>query len=128
GSHPSLWLTHGSEERRRGADRARSRHWAHNGTGDPHGVARRQWHAGYMSDEAEPVTYPSGIPKPEFRAPAVAPDVILVTGMSGAGRTRAAAALGDLGWYVVDNLPPQMLGGLVEMVGSAADERLAVVV
>ena len=81
-----------------------------------------------MSDEAEPVTYPSGIPKPEFRAPAVAPDVILVTGMSGAGRTRAAAALGDLGWYVVDNLPPQMLGGLVEMVGSAADERLAVVV
>ena len=81
-----------------------------------------------MSDESQPVTYPSGIPKPEFRTPEVAPDVILVTGMSGAGRTRAAAALGDLGWYVVDNLPPQMLGGLVEMVGSVADERLAVVV
>lgn len=81
-----------------------------------------------MSDESQPVTYPSGIPKPEFRTPEVAPDVILVTGMSGAGRTRAAAALGDLGWYVVDNLPPQMLGGLVEMVGTVADERLAVVV
>lgn len=81
-----------------------------------------------MTDEPEPVTYPSGIRKPIFSKPAATPDVILVTGMSGAGRTRAAAALGDLGWYVVDNLPPQMLGGLVEMVGSAPDERLAVVV
>jgi len=81
-----------------------------------------------MTDEPQPVTYPSGIPKPDFHAPSAAPDVILVTGMSGAGRTRAAAALGDLGWYVVDNLPPQMLGGLVEMVGGVPDERLAVVV
>lgn len=81
-----------------------------------------------MTDEPEPVTYPSGIPKPAFGAPAATPDVMLVTGMSGAGRTRAAAVLGDLGWYVVDNLPPQLLGGLVEMVGSQPNDRLAVVV
>lgn len=51
-----------------------------------------------------------------------------MTGMSGAGRTRAAAALADQGWYVVDNIPPQMLGGLVAMVGSSPDDRLAAVV
>ena len=49
-------------------------------------------------------------------------EVVIVTGMSGAGRTRAAAALADHGWYVVDNIPPQMLGGLVAMVGSSPDE------
>lgn len=81
-----------------------------------------------MTDEAAPVTYPSGIPKPVFEAPAVAPEVMIVTGMSGAGRTRAAAVLGDLGWYVVDNLPPQLLGGLVTMVGREPGDKLAAVV
>lgn len=81
-----------------------------------------------MTDESDPVTYPSGIPKPQFDVPAVAPEVMILTGMSGAGRTRAAATLGDLGWYVVDNLPPQLLGGLVTMVGREPQDRLAVVV
>ncbi len=81
-----------------------------------------------MTEEPKPVTYPSGIPKPQFDAPAIAPEVMILTGMSGAGRTRAAATLGDLGWYVVDNLPPQLLGGLVTMVGRDPEERLAVVV
>lgn len=81
-----------------------------------------------MTDEPDPVTYPSGIPKPVFDAPATPPEVMILTGMSGAGRTRAAAALGDLGWYVVDNLPPQLLGGLVAMVGREPHDRLAAVV
>ncbi len=81
-----------------------------------------------MTEESEPVTYPSGIPKPEFDAPVATPEVMILTGMSGAGRTRAAATLGDLGWYVVDNLPPQLLGGLVTMVGREPQDRLAVVV
>ena len=38
-----------------------------------------------------------------------------MTGMSGAGRSTAANALEDLGWYVVDNLPPQMLKPLLEL-------------
>jgi RNase adapter protein RapZ len=42
-------------------------------------------------------------------------DVLIVTGMSGAGRSTAANALEDLGWYVVDNLPPQMLRPLVDL-------------
>ena len=78
--------------------------------------------------EDPPVTYPSGIPRPVFQAPEVTPEVMIVTGMSGAGRTRAAAALGDLGWYVVDNLPPQLLGGLVAMIGKEPGDKVAAVV
>ena len=40
-------------------------------------------------------------------------DVLVVTGMSGAGRSTVGNALEDLGWYVVDNLPPQMITPLV---------------
>ena len=46
-------------------------------------------------------------------------EVLLVTGMSGAGRTHAADALEDMGWYVVDNLPPNMLIPLVDMMTSS---------
>ncbi|WP_436036232.1 RNase adapter RapZ [Microbacterium sp. LjRoot45] len=50
----------------------------------------------------------------------VAGEVLIVTGMSGAGRTTAANALEDIGWYVVDNLPPLMLRPLLEMSEAAA--------
>jgi len=43
------------------------------------------------------------------------PDVVVVTGMSGAGRSTAADALEDLGWFVVDNMPPALLGSLVDL-------------
>jgi len=46
-------------------------------------------------------------------------EMLIVTGMSGAGRSTVANALEDLGWYVVDNLPPQMLRPLVELVSRA---------
>ena len=46
-------------------------------------------------------------------------EVLIVTGMSGAGRSTVANALEDLGWYVVDNLPPQMLRPLVELADKA---------
>lgn len=81
-----------------------------------------------MTDEIPAVTFPSGIPRPEFDTPEAASEVLILTGMSGAGRTRAAAALADHGWYVVDNLPPQMLGGLVAMIGKDPNDRLAAVV
>ncbi len=38
--------------------------------------------------------------------------MVILTGMSGAGRSTMASVLEDLGWYVVDNLPPQMLPAL----------------
>jgi len=57
-------------------------------------------------------------------------DLLLVTGMTGAGRSTAAKALEDLGWFVIDNLPPQLLGSTIELVGGEGDgeTRLAVVV
>lgn len=45
-------------------------------------------------------------------------EIVLLTGMSGAGRSTAAKVLEDRGWYVVDNLPPKMLVDLVELVSS----------
>lgn len=56
------------------------------------------------------------------------PEVLLVTGMSGAGKTAASAALDDLGWFVVDNLPPSLLMDLVSTVSKDDLRRLAVVV
>lgn len=50
--------------------------------------------------------------------------VLVVTGMAGAGRSTVSNALEDLGWYVVDNLPPQMLRPLLDLAGHS-DERLA---
>ena len=57
-------------------------------------------------------------------------DLVLVTGMTGAGRSTAAKVLEDLGWFVVDNLPPQLLPSVVDLVGKAGsgESRIAVVV
>lgn len=43
-------------------------------------------------------------------------DILLITGMSGAGRSAAAAVLEDLGWYVIDNLPTELVDTIVELV------------
>jgi len=55
---------------------------------------------------------------------------MVVTGMSGAGRSTVANALEDLGWYVVDNLPPQMLSPISDLftLTKNTNPRLAVVI
>jgi len=50
-------------------------------------------------------------------------DVVLVTGLSGAGRGTAAKVLEDLGWYVADNLPPQLITRMVDF-GMDAGSRI----
>jgi UPF0042 nucleotide-binding protein len=58
------------------------------------------------------------------------PDMVVVTGMSGAGRSTAAKSLEDLGWFVVDNLPPGLLPTMVDLAERAngAVPRIAAVV
>ncbi|MCU1432210.1 MAG: RNase adaptor protein RapZ [Actinotalea sp.] len=86
-----------------------------------------------MSAEPEPTTVPTGIPALEAATPTPRtdlPELLVITGMSGAGRTRAAAVLEDLDWYVVDNLPAQLLPQLAGMMtsGPGGVHRLAAVV
>src|ERR1700760_3754822 len=50
-------------------------------------------------------------------------DVVRLTGLSGAGRGTAAKVLEDLGWYVADNLPPQLITRMVDF-GLAAGSRI----
>lgn len=92
-----------------------------------------------QSDPHIPMTEPVGIPHLDQQGatmlaathPTITDnEVVLITGMSGAGRSRAAAALEDLGWYVVNNIPPALLPTLAGMMPSAGEgvHRLAVVV
>ena len=72
-----------------------------------------------------PAQAPGGVTDPEASR-----SVLVVTGMAGAGRSTVSNALEDLGWYVVDNLPPQMLRPLLDLAGRSGERlnRIAVVV
>ena len=53
---------------------------------------------------------------------------VVITGMSGAGRRTASHTLEDLGWYVVDNLPPSMMPALLDTALERGFSRVAVIV
>jgi RNase adapter protein RapZ len=57
-------------------------------------------------------------------------EIVVITGMSGAGRSTAAKSLEDLGWFVVDNLPPGLLPTMVDLAARSqgAVPRIAAVV
>lgn len=83
--------------------------------------------------ESSPPTVPEGVPILDETAPprdANVPEMIIITGMSGAGRSRAGQALEDLDWYVVDNLPPAMLLPFADMMTPEGEgiHRLAAIV
>src|SRR5438270_13968775 len=71
---------------------------------------------------------------PERRAkgprphPTRALDFTIITGLSGAGRSEAAKCLEDLGYFVVDNLPPALIGKMAELAASSGSPgRVAIV-
>jgi UPF0042 nucleotide-binding protein len=57
-------------------------------------------------------------------------EFLLITGLSGAGRSNAANTFEDLGWFVIDNLPPALIGKVAELVRApgSTTERVALVV
>ncbi len=54
-------------------------------------------------------------------------ELVLITGMSGAGRSTVAHAMEDAGWYVIDNLPPSLLTNVFDMTAQSA-ANIAVVI
>jgi RNase adapter protein RapZ len=50
-----------------------------------------------------------------------ATELVILTGLSGAGRSTAANVLADLGWYVVDNLPPQLMLPMATLAADHSD-------
>jgi UPF0042 nucleotide-binding protein len=57
-------------------------------------------------------------------------EFVLIAGLSGAGRTQAANTLEDLGWFVIDNLPPALVAKVAELARAPGSsiERVALVV
>ncbi|MCI1675514.1 MAG: RNase adapter RapZ [Ancrocorticia sp.] len=84
-----------------------------------------------MSELTETGSFPVIVPKLDAQStlkPAEIPELLVISGMSGAGRSRAAATLEDLDWYVVDNLPARLLSALAGLISSDGGvARLAVV-
>ncbi|WP_297452135.1 RNase adapter RapZ [uncultured Corynebacterium sp.] len=62
-------------------------------------------------------------------SPQAEKSLVLITGMSGSGRNTAASILEEMGWYVADNLPPELIMRMVELSFEADSpvERLAIV-
>ncbi|HWC33272.1 MAG TPA: RNase adapter RapZ [Mycobacteriales bacterium] len=69
------------------------------------------------------MTVSSSVPTPALQ-------LAVITGLSGAGRSTAAKCLEDLGWFVVDNLPPTLIPAVADLAARSKGEvdRVAVVV
>jgi UPF0042 nucleotide-binding protein len=67
-----------------------------------------------------PPTLPTPVTTPQ--------ELVLITGMSGSGKSLAVRALEDAGYYCVDNLPPELLLPFVEMPTDVARQRVAIAV
>src|SRR5437762_12524190 len=64
----------------------------------------------------------------EDRLRAAAVEFVVITGLSGAGRSEAAKVLEDLGYFVIDNLPPSLIGRVAELAMVGRDRtRVALV-
>ena len=56
------------------------------------------------------------------------PDFVVVTGLSGAGKSQAAKVFEDLGYYILDNLPPALMGPTLDVARKGGHPRVAMVV
>lgn len=70
------------------------------------------------------------MPRPPTARGGTRPHLAIITGLSGAGRTTAAKVLEDIGYFVIDNLPPSLIGRVVDLAtapGSSVDQVALVV-
>ncbi len=84
------------------------------------GTAAQEGQSGPQAD------VPAGLDGASTETPPV--EVVVVTGLSGAGKNSAGRVMEDLGWYVVDNLPPALLLPMVELGARGDVRRFAAVV
>ena len=54
-------------------------------------------------------------PQDHSETSSTAPDVVIITGMSGAGRTEAMHTFEDLGYFCIDNLPPSLIMNMISL-------------
>lgn len=82
-----------------------------------------------MNASTDPYERPPATPDGSRGGPDGGIDVAIVSGLSGAGRSTAAKVLEDLGWFVVDNLPPELIETMVDLGGRSSGQvtRIAVV-
>src|SRR5438874_6537941 len=59
---------------------------------------------------------------------ATRPDFVVVTGLSGAGKSQAAKVFEDLGYYILDNLPPSLMSSALDVARKGGHPRVAMVV
>lgn len=85
-------------------------------------------HAAEVSENAERVADLMGARMRTAEQAARVPDVVVITGMSGSGRTQALHVFEDMGYFCIDNLPPRLILQLAELVGinSGVGRHLAV--
>lgn len=85
-------------------------------------------HAAEVSESAERVADLTGVRMRTAEQAARVPDVVVITGMSGSGRTQALHVFEDMGYFCIDNLPPRLILQLAELVGinSGVGRHLAV--
>ena len=85
-------------------------------------------HAAEVSESAERVADLTGARMRTAEQAARVPDVVVITGMSGSGRTQALHVFEDMGYFCIDNLPPRLILQLAELVGinSGVGRHLAV--
>lgn len=85
-------------------------------------------HAAEVSENAERVSDLTGARMRTAEQAARVPDVVVITGMSGSGRTQALHVFEDMGYFCIDNLPPRLILQLAELVGinSGVGRHLAV--
>ena len=85
-------------------------------------------HAAEVSENAERVADLTGTRMRTAEQAAHVPDVVVITGMSGSGRTQALHVFEDMGYFCIDNLPPRLILQLAELVGinSGVGRHLAV--